>query len=95
MPNHLQSVPPAIKKMSVSFVSSGKVVTHYPVIIRAPGDLFMGVKNAFEQLRKEHPTLNASGVEVSVKYETEERRPVRLRLARPSWVRSQAGSGNR
>lgn len=61
-----------VTRMRIDFISSDKVISRYPVVIRADGDLFRGIKSAFERLRNEHPTLNASdNIEVSVKYENE------------------------
>ena len=56
-------------KMRIDFSRCGQVITCYPVVIVAEGDLFKGMKNDFERLRREHPTLDTWDVEVSVKFE--------------------------
>jgi hypothetical protein len=63
-----ENIPRGVK-MRIDFIRSGQVITYYPVVIRAEGDLFRAMKNAFERLRKEHPTLGTEDVEVSVKYD--------------------------
>lgn len=71
MSNEAERNPP-VTRMRVDFISRGQVISRYPIVIRADGDLFKGIKSAYEWLRKEHPTLNASDdIEVSAKYENE------------------------
>jgi len=65
----MQEKIPRGVKMRIDFIRSGQLIAYYPVVIKAEGDLFKGMKGAFERLRKEHPTLDAWEIEVSVKYE--------------------------
>ena len=58
-------LPPAVS-MRIEFSRDGAILTRFPVTIRAAGDLFTGMMRAFEQLRREHPNLGASDVEVSI-----------------------------
>jgi len=65
----MQEKIPRGVEMRIDFIRSGQVITHYRVAIKAEGDLFKGMKSAFERLRQEHPTLDTWDIEVSVKYE--------------------------
>ena len=60
-----EKVPTAVS-MRIEFTRNGAIITRFPVTIRAAGDLFTGMMRAFEQLRREHPNLGASDVEVSI-----------------------------
>lgn len=62
-----EKVPPGVS-MRIEFTRDGAILTRFPVTIRAEGDLFMGMKQAFEKLRREHPRLGAWDVEISVKH---------------------------
>jgi len=61
-----EKVPPGVS-MRIEVTRDGAILTRFPVMIRAEGDLFTGMKQAFEKLRREHPNLGAWEVEVSIK----------------------------
>jgi hypothetical protein len=60
-----EKVPTAVC-MRIEFSRDGARLTRVPMTIRAAGDLFTGMMRGLEQLRREHPNLGPSDVEVSI-----------------------------